>query len=204
MLLVPPIPDIFHVSILLNTQYIEVRNWLYDMLKGIKQNQQTPPTHWCPGGDVFVPPFAIATFLSSFSFVSVIFPPFWIGDFPLGLFRGGRWCALPVAWRPYIDVVSFISRQNWRSYSCVMRLLIIVQLGSEPVCWRVEGEVLSVSEMWCSVHWAWLSIWIDWAILSIFEGSILLILSNTHYFRGVDTTSTKQFVVLSGGRYYFY
>ena len=37
-----------------------------------------------------------------------------------------------------------------------------------------------------------------------FFGSILLILSNTKYFRGVDTAYIKQNAVLSGGRCYFY
>ena len=50
------------VSILLNTQYFEIRYWLYYMLKvGKQKQQQTMSTHWCP-----FPFFAITSFQSAF------------------------------------------------------------------------------------------------------------------------------------------
>ena len=45
---------------------------------------------------------------------------------------------------------------------------------------------------------------IYYALRSVFGGSILLILSNTQYFRRVDTAYIEQYAVFSGGRYCLY
>ena len=42
------------------------------------------------------------------------------------------------------------------------------------------------------------------AIRSIFGESILLVWSNTLYFRGVDTAYTQQYALFPGGRYYLH
>ena len=55
------------VSTLLNTQYTDIRYWLYCMLKLRKQKQQTASKHWCPFPN-------IASFNSAFLFFLLCLP----------------------------------------------------------------------------------------------------------------------------------
>ena len=112
----------------------------------------------------------------------VIFPLFWIGYFPYGFFWLARWCVLLVAWRLYINalsflfaVVSFLSsfiRQNWRSYS-KSDTIVHCSTGIHTVYW-IEGSMVNGSKSLKCGHWARLS---------------LSLQQYTPYLQRVDTTN---------------
>ena len=77
------------MSILINTEYFEIRHSLYCLLKRNKKQQETTSTRWCPRINVLLH----CCFVSYCLFVSFwyYFIPFWIGYFPFGFFRVTRW-----------------------------------------------------------------------------------------------------------------
>lgn len=136
------------------------------------------------------PNVMIASILSDFFFL-------WKG-FPFWFFSNGTLMRVAV----YI-LISFVSLfflpifftlklcQNWRTYSTSDAIIDIGSTGTRIVYWRVKGEGISVSAVWCSIHWAWPSI-------------LSAIRSNTQYFEGIDTPYIKQYAVYSGVGYCFY
>jgi len=110
-------------------------------------------TYWCA-----LSPFEILSFLTVFSILLSFFPPFWIGHFRFGFFWVTRWCALPVAWWPDIDVLSspfpvvsflsafllfsFILSQNWQGYCMNAAIIDHFSTGIRTVDWMVTGKGL--------------------------------------------------------------
>ena len=155
--------------------------------KAAKTGHALMPTYfWCPL-------FALRQYVFSFCI-------FWIGHSSFGFFRVARWCVLPVAWRPDIDVLS-LSVAIFYSFCLspfllydvridgitlrVIRSLIVVQPGSVQC---TEGSKVkgSQSPVWCSVHTARPS------------------LPQYVIFPFVDTPYTKHYAVYSGDRYSLY
>ena len=207
------------LSILLNTQYFVIRYWVYSMLKVRNKNNKQRPYIDVQLLMSFSPPprYTLIAFFPHFLSLWHYFSPFWIGYFQFGFFRVARWCALPVARRSDLDVLSFTSAIYFsfcisfilRQYSISDTIVDNCSTGIRTAYWRVKGEGISVYAVWCSVHWARLSITaairstfggpysLYYAIRSIFGGSILLVLSNTQYFQGLDIAHTKHYAVFS-------
>ena len=152
------------------------------MLNVRKEKQQTTSTYRCHS-----PPCAIASFLSIlfFHFSSFFSILGWVIFF--------RFLSSGTLMR----VAGRMASRYWCPFFSISHFSIVdyCSIGIRTVNLRVNGEGLSVSGVWCSVHWARLGITIRYSLFPLvdiaytklkqyFRGWLLLILSTTQYFRG--------------------
>lgn len=158
-------------------------------------SKQPTSTYWYPHNDVFPPPLDYYCF---FSFCLIIsfgqsWGFSWMGYFSFASFEWhvdahcrshGVQILMSKYWRncffhlslpslfylPFF--LSFILRQNWRSYSMSGTMVERCLNWIRTLYWRVKDYDPSVSAVWRSIHWARLIVTVNWnwwycAILSI-------------------------------------
>ena len=137
-------------SILLYTQYFEVRYWLYCMLKACKQKQQTTPTRWYPRIAVFFSPSLSISPFSAFSlqFGSIVS----LSEF--GTFRAVsfEWHADARCWSYGVQMLIFFSFSVFLFFLYFFFYFILRQN-----CWSYsmsDAIVHNCSTVIRTVHWS--------------------------------------------------